>query len=80
MPKRAAKKTPKDVNASAAAAEEQATAEEPTPDLEKNPHAVAMGKLGGQRGGKVRASRMTPAQRSEAARAAAKARWERRTS
>ncbi len=42
---------------------------------EKNPAAVALGKLGGSKGGKARAKNMTPEQRSEAARKAAKARW-----
>jgi len=36
-----------------------------------------MGKRGGQLGGKVRASRLTPEERSEAARKAVTARWER---
>jgi hypothetical protein len=42
---------------------------------EKNPAAVALGKLGGRKGGKARAANMTPEERSEAARKAAKARW-----
>jgi hypothetical protein len=42
---------------------------------EKNPAAVALGKLGGSKGGKARAKNMTPEQRSESARKAAKARW-----
>ena len=47
-------------------------AEEPS---EKNPHAVALGKLGGLKGGKARAKTLTPEQRKESARKAAKARW-----
>ncbi len=42
---------------------------------EKNPAAVALGKLGGSKGGKARAANMTPEERSESARKAAKARW-----
>lgn len=42
---------------------------------EKNPHAVALGKMGGSKGGKKRAARLTPEQRSESARKAALARW-----
>ena len=42
---------------------------------EKNPHAVALGKLGGAKGGKARAEKMTPEERKESARKAAKARW-----
>jgi len=41
----------------------------------KNPNAVALGKLGGSKGGKIRAARLTPAQRSEIARKAVQARW-----
>jgi hypothetical protein len=42
---------------------------------EKNPAAVALGKLGGRKGGKARAANMTKQERSEAARKAANARW-----
>ena len=41
----------------------------------KNPHAVALGKMGGSKGGKKRAARLTPEQRSASARKAALARW-----
>jgi hypothetical protein len=41
----------------------------------KDPEAVARGRKGGQRGGKVRAERMTPEQRSDSARRAARSRW-----
>ena len=47
------------------------------PDDGKNPAAVALGKLGGQKGGKARASSLTPSQRREAASRAAGARWAR---
>jgi hypothetical protein len=55
----------------------EATEEQPI-EREKNPHAVALGRLGGQRGGKARAERLTPAKRSEIARSAAKSRWKKR--
>lgn len=42
--------------------------DEPTP-------AQVSGRNGGLKGGKARAERMTPAERSEAARRAAQARW-----
>lgn len=42
---------------------------------QKNPHAQALGRLGGSKGGKARAKNLTPEQRSEAARKAAEARW-----
>lgn len=41
----------------------------------KNPHAVALGKLGGAKGGRARAEALTPAKRKQIAKAAAKARW-----
>lgn len=41
----------------------------------KNPAAVALGKLGGAKGGKARAKKLTPTQRTEIARLAAEARW-----
>jgi hypothetical protein len=41
----------------------------------KNPHAVALGKLGGAKGGKARAERMTKKELSASARKAAAARW-----
>lgn len=44
-------------------------------DPSKNPHAVALGKLGGLKGGPARAASMTPKKRSQIAAKAAKARW-----
>lgn len=41
----------------------------------KNPHAVALGRLGGLKGGKARASKLTPEQRKEIAKKGAQARW-----
>jgi hypothetical protein len=41
----------------------------------KNPHAVALGKLGGSKGGKIRASKLTAEQRTEIARKAVQTRW-----
>jgi hypothetical protein len=41
----------------------------------KNPAAVALGRLGGLKGGKARASKLTKKQRSEIAKKAARARW-----
>lgn len=44
----------------------------------KNPAAVSLGRLGGLKGGKARAQRLTQTERSEAARKAAKARWQKK--
>ena len=41
----------------------------------KNPHAVALGRLGGLKGGKARFEKLTPEQRKEIARKAANSRW-----
>ena len=41
----------------------------------KNPAAVALGKLGGSKGGKIRAAKLSADRRSEIAKAAASARW-----
>ena len=45
------------------------------PDEGKNPAAVALGKLGGPKGGKARAQRLSAKRRSQIARTAAAARW-----
>jgi hypothetical protein len=41
----------------------------------KNPAAVALGRLGGLKGGKARAAKLSPKKRKEIAKKAAKARW-----
>lgn len=43
--------------------------------LEKNPAAVALGRLGGLKGGKARARKLSAERRKEIAQNAAKARW-----
>jgi hypothetical protein len=47
-----------------------------TPD--KNPHAVALGRLGGLKGGRARAEALNAEQRREIARRAAQTRWNKR--
>jgi hypothetical protein len=77
MPKRP-RKLPRDPNARAVESVRIATGEAPPapdPDAGKNPHAVALGKMGGAKGGKARAARMSAKLRSEAAKKAARARW-----
>jgi len=41
----------------------------------KNPAAVALGRLGGLKGGRARAAKLSAAERSESAKKAAAARW-----
>jgi hypothetical protein len=43
---------------------------------EKNPAAVTLGRLGGLKGGKARAEKLTAKKRSEIARKAAQKRWQ----
>ena len=43
--------------------------------LERNPHAAALGRLGGQKGGPARAAALSARRRRDIARAAARARW-----
>jgi len=44
----------------------------------KNPAAVALGRLGGLKGGKARADKLSPGKRRRIAKKAARARWSRR--
>ncbi|MCA9462478.1 MAG: hypothetical protein KC643_06465 [Nitrospira sp.] len=83
MPKRSSKK-PKDKDVNQVAWEILvATTSEPkkTPTSKneekpkKNPHAAALGKLGGLKGGKARAEKLSPKKRSEIAKKAAESRW-----
>jgi hypothetical protein len=74
------RKQPRDLNKLAASIVAMSTSERPTEesppgDSGKNPHAVALGRLGGKKGGKARASKLTAEQRREIARKAAKVRW-----
>jgi hypothetical protein len=77
MPKRSSK--PRDLNRLAASIVEDATDEQEPQDQkpEKDPAAVELGRRGGLKGGKARAKKLTPEQRSEIARKAAMSRWKR---
>ncbi|MEA2370993.1 MAG: hypothetical protein QOH12_1387 [Solirubrobacteraceae bacterium] len=78
MPDRSSKR-PRDLNQLAARLVDEATgnAPEPEPVPEKSAAAVELGRRGGLKGGKARAAKMTPEERSESARRAAAARWKR---
>ena len=73
------KKKPTDLNLLAAAIVAEATAEDKSEKLHdvtgKNPAAVALGRLGGLKGGKARAEKLSAKKRKEIAKKAAKARW-----
>ena len=73
------KKKSADVNVTAfeilQAATGQSYNKTPTKKPEKNPAAVALGRLGGLKGGKARAQKLPAKKRAEIARKGAKARW-----
>lgn len=77
------KKRPTDSNLLARQIVEEAIGEplipekpkEPEPIKEKNPAAVALGRLGGLKGGKARADKLTDERKKEIATQAAKTRW-----
>lgn len=79
MPKRSStrKRRARDENEAAFDAVQHVIAltEEAEKQDRKNPAAVALGRLGGLRGGRVRAERLTPSQRREIAVRAVRARW-----
>jgi hypothetical protein len=71
-------KRPTDINQRAKSIVDIATGESEDPLLNsegKNAAAVALGKLGGKKGGKARAESLSAKRRSEIAKVAAKARW-----
>ncbi len=82
MPDRSSKKQPRDINQLAAAIVGMATSEKPevvdapAPEQpEKNAAAVALGRLGGLKGGQARAAKLSAEERSEIAKRAAAKRW-----
>lgn len=76
MPNRSRKPT-KDINETAFNIMKQITSQ-PTVG-EKNPAAVALGRLGGLKGGKARAKSLSPKKRKEIAKKAALTRWNNKT-
>jgi len=84
MPDRSKKVRPRDPNQLAYRIIQEATGQVPkydprtaekSVDPAKNPNAVALGRLGGLKGGAARAAILTPKKRSQIAAKAAKARW-----
>jgi hypothetical protein len=72
------KKAPRDLNKLAAFILDEATNEATSNEevsIKKNPAAVALGRLGGLKGGKARADKLTATQRRKIAIKAAHARW-----
>jgi hypothetical protein len=89
MQKRSSTKRPHDPNQLAAAITAKATEDPSTQEQEpqapemaqdiqgKNPAAVALGRLGGKKGGLARARKLTSQERIAIARKAARSRWDR---
>jgi hypothetical protein len=80
MPDRSRKRRPRDPNQLAKLIVDIATGQVEDRELTaeergKNPAAVALGRLGGLKGGKARAKRLRPEERVRIAREAAAARW-----
>ena len=80
MPNRSSKRGqgPKDFNQIAYEVVQKAIGEMPKeepPDPKKNPAAVTLGRLGGLKGGRARAAKLSPAKRKAIAKKAAETRW-----
>lgn len=79
MPKRSSiHKHPQDENQLAKSIVDLITTEseeEAEPQPEKNPAAVALGRLGGLKGGRVRAEKLSSKKRRDIAKKAAEKRW-----
>lgn len=72
------KKAPRDFNQLAKLIVDMSTDESPPapePESTKNPHAVALSKLGASKGGKARAASLSAAKKKAIAKKAAAARW-----
>lgn len=84
MPKRSSK-PPSDPNVAARRVVSKLTGEDPIEETppkkkqDKNPAAVALGRLGGKKGGKARAAKLTPEERKAIAKKAAESRWRNKT-
>jgi hypothetical protein len=68
-------KRPSDPNLLARQIVEEAIGESLQEKPEKNPAAVALGRLGGSKGGKARAAKLSAKKRKEIAKKAAQTRW-----
>jgi hypothetical protein len=78
MPTRSSKRRETDPNVRAFVTVQRATGQLPPeepPQDRRNPHAVALGKLGGAKGGKARAEKLSARRKKEIAKKAARARW-----
>jgi hypothetical protein len=75
-------KRPRDLNQLAKFIVDVSTGEAELPECqpdEKNPSAVKRGSVGGKKGGRARALKLTEEERREIARLAARARWKKKS-
>ena len=79
MPKRSSKRPRGDVNETAFRVVQEAIGQARPREDEKNPAAVALGRLGGLKGGKARAQKLSAKRRKEIAERAAAARWKKKS-
>ena len=79
MPKRTSKKPTADINLLVVSVVHAATGETPASESipQKNSVVVALGRLGGLKGGKARAEKLVARKRKQIAKKAARVRWER---
>tara|TARA_B100000315_G_C14563195_1_gene581579 strand:+ start:910 stop:1143 length:234 start_codon:yes stop_codon:yes gene_type:complete len=77
MPKRTSNK---DINQIAAFIVDSVTKQPSKKVPQKNPAAVALGRLGGLKGGKARAEKLSAKRRKEIAKKAAQSRWSKKNS
>ncbi len=75
MPKRSSKKKSKDINVLASQIVEEATGEDTSKPEDTHRNPVAVGHLGGLKGGRARAEKLTPEQRKAIAQKAARSGW-----
>ena len=77
MPTRSSTRPHRDLNQRAKSIVDQASGEveKEAPPRVKNEAAIALGRLGGKKGGVARALALTPEQRTEIAKKAAAGRW-----
>jgi hypothetical protein len=78
MPDRSRKRLQDLDTATASADDSTGTETRLESSVDKNPAAVALGRLGGLKGGRARADKLSPEERHELAKRAAAARWHER--
>ena len=79
MPEPSRKRRPRDFNQRAFQIVQESTGQAPAErPSTKNPAAVALGRLGGLKGGAARATALSPKRRQQIAKKAAQTRWQKK--